>query len=167
MISPRSFSLALPRSQRIRLPCLSANRGIAKAVDRRSSREREVEEAGQGETDSQREKGDDSDDYTIEFGGAVEGVSDSIEGGCRCLCDMGTCDPSILGLLCSFFILWAHAACFNLALCYNATATMHEDHKASQARPEKEAKDASAIIYVELSAIATLPVDSPSSFTKR
>ncbi|KAK4804027.1 hypothetical protein SAY86_003844 [Trapa natans] len=72
--------------------------------------------------------------------------------------NMGTSHPSILGFLCSFFILSEHAACVNLALRYSAIATMHEDHKASKACPEKEAKDASAIIYLELASIATLPL---------
>lgn len=87
-----------------------------------------------------------------------------MQGGYRDLCNMGTCHPSILGFLCSFFILSAHAACFNLAMCYNAVATMHEDHKASEARPEKEAKDASTIIYVGLAAVATLSL-FPDSLT--
>lgn len=68
---------------------------------------------------------------------------------------MGTFHPSVLGFLSRFLVLSAPAARSNLDMCYHAVASMHEDRKASEARTEKEAKDASSTIYVGSSAVAS------------
>lgn len=67
---------------------------------------------------------------------------------------MGTFHPSVLGFLSRFLVLSAPAARSNLDMCYHAVASMHEDDQASQAWPEREAKDASSTIYVESAVVA-------------
>lgn len=72
-----------------------------------------------------------------------------MQGGCCGLCDMGACNSSFLGLLSSVFVLPAYAAGLNLNLHHHAVASMHENYKANKIGEEKEAKDASSIVYVE------------------
>ncbi|MBA0648210.1 hypothetical protein Goklo_015976 [Gossypium klotzschianum] len=71
-------------------------------------------------------------------------------GGCYGLCDMGTCHFSFPGLFSCFFVFWAYAACLYPSMHHNAIASLHENHKASKVGQEKEKKDASSIIYLEL-----------------
>ncbi|KAA8537439.1 hypothetical protein F0562_026874 [Nyssa sinensis] len=50
----------------------------------------------------------------------------------------------------------AFETCFYLSLHHIATAFMHENYKASKTGPEKETKDASSIIYVEVHEVGDL-----------
>lgn len=79
-----------------------------------------------------------------------------VQGGRGGLCDMGTCYSSFSGFLSSLFIFQAYTACFYLSNCHNAITFMHENYKASKTRQEKEAEDASSIIYVKSYGVATL-----------
>lgn len=107
------------------------------------------------------------DDNTIEFGGAVERVSDSIKtrlgfsfffliylqsrifkGRCSILCHMGTCDSSIPCFLRNCIIFYALDAGYYFVMHHPALASMHENYKASETGSKEEAKDASSIIYV-------------------
>lgn len=72
-----------------------------------------------------------------------------MQGGCCGLCDMGAHNSSFLGFLSSVFVLPAYAAGLNLNLHHHAVASMHENYKANKIGQEKEAKDASSIVYVE------------------
>lgn len=63
---------------------------------------------------------------------------------------MGTCHFSFPGFFSCFFVFWAYAACLYPSMHHNAIASLHENHKASKVGQEKEKKDASSIIYLEL-----------------
>lgn len=107
------------------------------------------------------------DDNTIEFGGAVERVSDSIQtrlgfsfffliylqsrifkGRCSSLCHMGTCDFSIPCFLCSCIIFYALDAGYYFVMHHPAVASMYKNYEAGETGSKEEAKDASSIIYV-------------------
>lgn len=72
-----------------------------------------------------------------------------MQGGCCGLCDMGACNSSFLGFLSGVFVLPAYAAGLDLNLHHHAVASMHENYEANKIGQEKEAKDASSIVYVE------------------
>lgn len=78
---------------------------------------------------------------------------------------MGTRHFSFPGVLSCFVIFRACEDCIYLSMHHIAAAFMHEDYKASKTGPEKETKDASSIVDVELyEAINFFPKRSQISF---
>jgi len=80
---------------------------------------------------------------------------------------MGTHDFSFPGVLSCFIIFRACEACVHLSLHHIAAAFMHENYEASKTGPEKETKDASSIVDVELyQATSFFPKRSPDLFCR-
>lgn len=61
---------------------------------------------------------------------------------------MGTSYSWVPGFFGSFFIFQAHTTCFYFSLHRSAVVFKHENYKESKTSPEKEEKDASAVIHV-------------------
>lgn len=78
---------------------------------------------------------------------------------------MGAHHFSFPGVLSCFIIFRAREDCVYLSLHHIAAAFMHENYKASKTGPEKEKKDATSIVDVELyQAINFFPKRSQISF---